>query len=734
MSEADLSSGPGGRLSYRLADGSFHGLLQLLGTTTTPTGTEYTVATDEPGRTAKVDVDRTPTGLRVSLGLQPDGGVTDTFEAFSATSHERFLGGGERPQALDLNGQALAVKVSYDCQNTMPAPFFLSSAGYGVSLRETAVAALGFPGATPSDACPGGAEPRCPLAQGLDVVQLCVKSATLAYDLFAGTPEQIVSAYTRTTGRPQLPPPSQFALIKWRDAVSGPAQLYEDVDKLHALHVPIGWILLDNPWESAGCYGTMTFDTAYADPRGMIRALHKRGVRFMLWISPLVRRQYCPPPAQYSQFSLFGTGNAATIDLTNPAVVSTFESSLRTLIGMGVDGFKADRGDEIDLESEQLAGGSGVTLHNLYPLLYAKAVAAAVKASGKSGTFATLFRSGAPGSAATVPGFWAGDQAGTFGGLVDAIHDGLSAGTAGYAVWGSDTGGYGATASGEVLVRWAQFSAVSPVFEVGGTGENSTFWDYGTPIVNAFRDAAVLHYELFPYLYELARVAHSTGLPILRPLALEYPDDSRAWRADTEALVGPDLLAAPVTEAAPAGSGGTTPTPVYLPAGSWLDLATGLVHHGGSAPFSRPTPLDQLPLYLRAGAAIPFAARTPLIWAKPWPTDALQLPRRGGWIYAPAPGSSSARAQGFGTLSASTRGRTITLRLRGAPSETQVLVAGALAARTVSIDGRLVARASSAARLRQARGGWVQARTPFPGLVLKLAPRAGVASVVLTLR
>ncbi len=729
MSEADLSGGPGGRLSYRLADGSFHGLLGLLGTTSTAAGTEYRVATDEPGRTATVDVDPTAAGVLVSLRLEPADDVTETFEAFSASASEHFLGGGERPQALDLNGQALAVKVSYDCQNTMPAPFFLSSAGYGVSLRATAVAALGFPGGTPSDACPGGAEPRCPLAQGLDVVQLCAKSATLAYDLFVGTPDEIVSAYTQTTGRPQLPPPSQFALIKWRDVVSGPAQLYEDVDKLHALHVPIGWVLLDNPWESNGCYGEMSFDQqTYPDPPAMIRALHARGVRFMLWISPLVRLQYCPPPAQYSQSALFGTGNAATIDLTDPATVSAFESGLSTLIGMGVDGFKADRGDEIDLEGEQLAGGSGVILHNLYPLLYARAVAAAVSASGRSGSFATLFRSGAPGSAATVPGFWGGDQAGTFAGLVDAIHDGLSAGTAGYAIWGSDTGGYGATASGEVLVRWAQFSAVSPVFEVGGTGENSTFWDYGATIVNAFRDAAVLHYELFPYLYELARVAHASGLPILRPLALEYPGDARAWREDTEVLVGSDLLAAPVTAAAPA-----TPT-VYLPAGSWLDLATGAVHRGGGAPFARPTPLDELPLYLRAGAAIPFAARSPLLWPRSWPTDALQLPGRGGWIYAPATGSTAARTTEFGTFSAGMHGRTATLRLSGAPRETQVLVAGRRTPRTVRIDGRFVPRAASAAALRRAREGWLPTRTPFPGVVLKLAPRAGVANVVLTLR
>jgi alpha-D-xyloside xylohydrolase len=727
--EAATSGGPGGRLSYRLQDGSFHGLGTVLGTTAVVRGNSYRVATDEPGRTAVVNVTRTRTGARVSFTLQPSTGVVATFEAFATTPAEHFLGGGQRPGALDLRGQAFAVKTSYACQNTMPAPFFLSSSGYGVSLRSSAIASLAFPGAASSSACPGGATPRCPLADGLNVVQLCAKSRGLSYDLFAGTPSAIVSAYTKTVGRPQLPPASQFGLIKWRDIVGGPQELYEDVDKLHALKVPIGWVLLDNPWETGLCYGRMTFDPKFGNPRTLISSLHARGVKFMLWISPLVRQQLCPPPAQYPQSVLYGTGgNAVTIDLSDAATRSTFESSLRTLIGYGVDGFKADRADGIDLEPEQLAGGSGVTLHNLYPLLYARSIAQAISETGHLGSFATLVQAAAPGSAATLPGFWAGDQPGTFFGLQEAIHDGLSAGVAGYAVWGSDTGGYGATASAEVFVRWAQFSAVSPVFEVGGTGQNATFWNYGTPTVNAFRDAAVLHYELFPYLFELAREAHATGLPILRPLALEYPADAAAWTQDLEVLVGHDLLAAPVTSAAPTGAHGTVQAPVYLPAGSWVDLATGTVDPGGAS-FDRRTPLSELPLFLRAGAAIPFAGRAPLLWAKTWPTNALQLPHRGGWLYAPAQGMTTAQTAEFGSLTAAASGRTVSIGIRRAPGEMQVFLATTQIPSLVRLAGHTIARARTVAALRRAGEGWAVVRRPFPAVVLKLAPRAGGESV-----
>jgi alpha-D-xyloside xylohydrolase len=731
--EADATGRPGGRLAYRLADGSFHGLTQLLDSTVGSLGTDYRVGTDEPGRTATVSVRKTPSGAQVSLTLNPATNVVATLEAFAAQPGEHFLGGGERPAPLDVAGQAIAAKTSYTCKNTMPAPYFASSAGYGVSLRSTAIAALGFPGSTSSSACAGGPEPPCPLGDGLPVVQLCVKAAQLTYDLFLGTPAEVVAAYVMSVGRPQLPAPSQFELIKWRDIVGGPADLHYDIDRLRALNIPIGWVLLDNPWETGLCYGQMTFDPKFGDPATLTRSLHDRGVKFMLWVSPLIRQQWCPPPPQYDQSVLLGQGGKAyTLDLTDARARATFESSLRTLIGYGVDGFKGDRGDELDLEPLRLAGGSGVDLHNAYPLLFAQSVANAVRDTGKTASFATIFRAGAPGSASTVPGFWAGDQEGTFDGLRQAIRDGLSAGLAGYAVWGSDTGGYGATASAEVFVRWAQLSSVSPIFEVGGIGTNSTFWDYGAATVEQFRVAAVRHYELFPYLYELARTAHATGAPVIRPVALEYPLDANAWRQDLELLVGSELLAAPVTT--PAGPDGTAQASVYLPAGGWVDLATGTAVRGGGAPFERRTPLAELPLYLRSGGVIPFAARTPLIWPTAWPTDALRVPTRGGWLYARGNGTATSSTAEFGSFRASTAGRTTVLTLRRAPAETQVLLAGRSVPVSITLGGRKLARSASVEALHAAGSGWALTRDPFPGIVLKLAPRAGSADVRLLYR
>jgi alpha-D-xyloside xylohydrolase len=136
--------------------------------------------------------------------------------------------------------------------------------------------------------------------------------------------------------------------------------------------------------------------------------------------------------------------------------------------------------------------------------------------------------------------------------------------------------------------------------------------------MTALRDAAVLHYELFPYLYGLLRL----GRPVLRPLGYAFPDDAQAWANQFEFMVGPDLLAAPVI------GPGTTPH-VYLPAGRWIDLYAGSLATG-PAGFTRDTALTQFPLYVRDGAVLPFDLRTAEgSW---WGVDELSHPGRAGFL------------------------------------------------------------------------------------------------------
>jgi alpha-glucosidase (family GH31 glycosyl hydrolase) len=616
-------------------------------------GNVYRVATSEPGRTATVTLTRGTSGFHVAVRFHPDTGVQQVYDAFDTAVGDHFLGGGERSGGVDLRGQVLPVKVSYVCSYA-PVPYFASSAGWGVRIATPGVSALAFPGSPGGGGCRFGDEPQCTFPALPERAEVCVRANRLDEDLYAGDFAHTLDAYERDTGRPVVPPPSELALIKWRDVYDGPAQVLEDIARLRAAKVPLGWVLVDNPWES--CVGTLVFDTRrFPNASALIRQVHARGVRFMLWVSP---KSQCG--IGYTRAELLGDiADQDEIDLTQPRVVSIYQALLRRLAALGVDGVKADRGDEVDVESR-----SG-TLQNYYPLLYARTVLGAFPPHTPA-----IFRAATMGSQRIVPGIWAGDQEGTWADFQKVIRAGASAAMSGFPTWGSDVGGYhSASLTGDLFARWAQLGAVSPVFEVGGQGPNATPWTMGPAAMHALREAAVLHYELFPYLYGLLRERE----PVLRPLGYAFPDDEQSWRAEFELLVGPDLLAAPVTGA------GTTPS-VYLPAGLWVDLATGRTVKGPMV-FTRATPLDVLPLYARAGAVVPFNLRTADSW---WGVDELTHPGRAGYLVSDGSG----------------------LDLHGQPRDVQLWVPAPGRPVRVTFGGR------------QVPFEWKPA--PFPGVVLRV--------------
>jgi alpha-D-xyloside xylohydrolase len=302
-------------------------------------------------------------------------------------------------------------------------------------------------------------------------------------------------------------------------------------------------------------------------------------------------------------------------------------------------------------------------------------------------------------------------------------------------VWGTDTGGFNGGGPGApsptLFTRWTQFSAVSPVFEVGGAGRNATPWRYDDQTVARFRDNVLLHYALFPYLYGLAQRAARTGEPIVRPLGFDYPADEQAWAADQHLLIGSDLLAVPVTAdraETDAAAGQPTPVDVYLPAGRWVDLYTGEVIDGGRH-LVRPSTVDEFPLYLRSGAAIGFNQRIDGVWAQPWGLSDLDRRDRTGWTYAPGDRLTVGSSPVGGVLLAHSGAGTIRLAVAGAPAETQVLVATPATPRQVLIDGRPVDRATGT--LSETAVGWTTKPAPFGGILLKLRPRAGLSSVTI---
>jgi alpha-glucosidase len=303
-----------------------------------------------------------------------------------------------------------------------------------------------------------------------------------------------------------------------------------------------------------------------------------------------------------------GTGGGANyrqgqrhLDFSNPEVCAWWWAAHRALVALGVGGWWLD-GGEGPPAAARLAAGDGTRLHNVYDRLRQQAFAEGEAGARPEQRVFLLCRSGAAGMQRFGASTWTGDVNNDFPALDAQVPLGLNTGLSGVPYWGTDVGGFfhAVPETGELYARWFQLGAFSPIFRSHGwVWREHVPWAHGPEVEAICRGYAELRYRLLPYTYTLAWQAHTAGLPLMRPLVLNYPDDPRTWTLDHQYLWGDDLLVAPVTRE------GATAWPVYLPRGGWFDFWTGERHQGpGGATLA--APLERLPLLVRAGAILPL--------------------------------------------------------------------------------------------------------------------------------
>jgi alpha-D-xyloside xylohydrolase len=430
--------------------------------------------------------------------------------------------------------------------------------------------------------------------------------------------KEILSRYTVIAGRPSVPPDWVFGPWKSRDwQTADQSGVQQDVEKQHELGLPTTVKLIDARWEAA--YHTFAFDPEkFPDPQGMIDQIHDHGSRLVLWISPwmAVGNNYDPDDAFFDcaergylikntegEVYIHRLGNnpmllGSCIDLTNPAAVAWWQSKIRILAELGVSGFNTDFGEQVPEDALFHDGRTGREMHNIYPRLYNEITYEAMQVD-QAGVL--LSRSGWHGSQ-RLSAVWAGDQTSDFAhnsGLRSAIMAGLSAGLSGFPYWASDIGGYFGTPTDEVYMRWTQFGAFSPIMMIHGAGLREP-WAFSKQALDNYRRYARLHTDLFPYIHAYAHLASQTGIPIMRAMSLEFPDDPAIWGdlPQHQYFFGEELLVAPVYY------GFSRTRLVYLPEGQWRDFWSGELLPGGQV-VRRPADLDQIPVIARAGAIIP---------------------------------------------------------------------------------------------------------------------------------
>jgi alpha-D-xyloside xylohydrolase len=344
----------------------------------------------------------------------------------------------------------------------------------------------------------------------------------------------------------------------------------------------------------------------------MLGRLHEKDLHVCVWINPYIAQRsplfaeaaeagflLKKPNGDVWQWDLWQAG-MALVDFTNPAAVAWFQGKLRHLLDQGVDAFKTDFGERIPLEVEYFDGSDPARMHNLYTQLYNEAVFEVLEEARGKGDAVVFARSATTGGQA-LPVHWGGDSTSTFASMAETLRGGLSAALSGFAFWSHDIGGFEGTPDPSVFKRWTAFGMLSSHSRFHGSDSYRVPWAFDEEAVEVTRIFTNLKMRLMPYLYAASLEASRDGVPLLRPLLLEFPDDPAVAHLDRQYLLGADLLVAPVFSA-----DGTVD--FYLPAGTWTDFFTGRKVEGPG--WQRETHgFDSLPLYVREGAVVPIGAR-----------------------------------------------------------------------------------------------------------------------------
>ena len=301
----------------------------------------------------------------------------------------------------------------------------------------------------------------------------------------------------------------------------------------------------------------------------------------------------------------FGEYDCGVVDLTMPEAFDWYKNVIiKNLIGLGMRGWMADFGEYLPADAV-CRGGSGLEEHNAWPMLWAKCNREAVEECGLVGECVFFMRAGAAGSGRYSTLAWAGDQNVDWSeddGLPSVVTAGLSLGLSGFGLHCSDAGGYttlyGMKRDAELLLRWLEFACFTPVMrthEGNRPDDNVQLYSDEKVIAGAAR-LSRLHSALLPYMRECVRENAEQGLPVMRPLFFETPEDERAYERDHFSyLLGGELLVAPVVKP------GAEERTLYLPAGDWVHLWSGERYDGGDVTVA--APMGFPPVFYRRGCA-----------------------------------------------------------------------------------------------------------------------------------
>lgn len=453
----------------------------------------------------------------------------------------------------------------------------------------------------------------------------------LDFFIWPTKPEAALRSYTTITGKPRVPPRWAFQPWmggggrRWRNGPCKDAVLEEAnvIKRFRELDIP---------------HSAIYAEAGNADP-ALYSKLKGTDLRVLAWmwdcIDPNKLRELLPdvPEAQWpvvrhanGAIALRVVEGAAMIDFTHPGAVELIRRFWKPRLDLGLAGSMVDFGDVIPDDAIFYNGKRGTEMHNFRAYSYHQTFAQVFE-EARGQDYVLFARAACAGDQHSIF-YFAGDHQANFMGMRAALYGGLNAAACGLAHWGADAGGYAGWPDPEVYIRWTEWATFCPLMRYHGTTPREP-WEFGEDAVAIYKRYAWLRENLVPYLEKSARETHETGIPLMRPMPMAFPDSPELANCDDQYMFGPDILVAPVL-----GPGKFRT--VKLPPGRWTDFWTGETLNGSNT-HRIATPLDRIGVFLRAGAVIPVDLAPSLV-----PGDSMTV-RRLRAVLTTAPGPDAVR-------------------------------------------------------------------------------------------
>lgn len=538
-----------------------------------PFGMEFT---DEKGQVITRLTDDAP--------IQNHG--NNTIIKYSTPPDERFYGFGLQFHSLNQRGKHRIIKTNADTpidngKAHAPAPFFISSKGYGVFVDDTGYTEFDMACSNPDD-------------YSIEVKNTYVDM----YFIYGGDIRSVLAGYTMLTGRPYLPPKWGLGLWYRMHHEWNADKTIEVADHFRSKHIPCDVIGLEPGWQTHAYSCSYVWNKErFPDPPGYVRSMREKGFRLNLWEHAYVHPSspVYEPLKEANVVADKEVWGGLVPDFSLPKAREIFtDFHIKEHVNLGVAGYKLDECNGSDDtggwffpdDTRFPSGIDGCRMHNIFGFLYQQTMH---EMYDKLGIRTYLLVRGNFAGAQRYPSCIYSDYYGMDQYIRASVNSGFSG-----VLWCPEVR---QTESDEEFIRRSQLMFFSPLAMINAWADGVTPWEKGPKVESIFKKYAELRMQLIPYIYTAFKTARDTGIPLVRALVVDYPNDSIAAEIDSQFMFGGSFMVAPII------SGSSRE--VYFPRGTWVDFWTGDVYSGNTK-IQYSAPLETIPLFVKSGAIIPM--------------------------------------------------------------------------------------------------------------------------------